>query len=137
MKREIRKLSISIDRPAADAYDFLSVPENFAKWASGLAGSLRKGADGWIAETPEGPATVRFSERNAHGVLDHAVETLRGSVYVPLRVVPRGKRCELVLTLFHRPEMSDEKFALDAEWVMRDLRAAKRILESLPSSEAQ
>jgi hypothetical protein len=137
MAREARKLSISIDRPAAEAYEFLWVPENFAKWASGLAGSLRKAADGWITETPEGPATVRFSERNAHGVLDHAVETPRGSVYVPLRVIPRGKRCELVLTLFRQPDMSDDKFAVDAAWVMRDLQAAKRILESLPSQEAQ
>jgi hypothetical protein len=135
MAREIRKLSVSIDRPAADAYEFLSVPENFAKWASGLAGSLRKAAEGWIAETPEGPAIVRFSERNAHGVLDHAVEMPRGAVYVPLRVVARGKRCELVLTLFRQPDMSDEKFAADAEWVMRDLQAAKRILESLPAKQ--
>jgi hypothetical protein len=125
VKRDVRQLSVSIDRPAADAYDFLSVPENFAKWASGLAGSLRKAADGWIAETPEGPASVRFSERNAHGVLDHAVE-------MP-RVVARGKGCELVLTLFRRPDISDEKFAVDAQWVMRDLQAAKRILEALPA----
>jgi hypothetical protein len=137
MTREVRRLSVSINRAAADAYDFLSVPENFPKWASGLAGSLRKAADGWIAETPTGPATVRFSERNAYGVLDHAVDTPRGSVYVPLRVVPRGKGCELVLTLFRLPEMSEQKFAADAEWVMRDLQAAKRILESLPSPEAQ
>jgi hypothetical protein len=132
MTRDIRKLSISIDRPAAEAYDFLSMPENFAKWASGLAGSLRKDGDGWIAETPEGPASVRFSERNAHGILDHAVELPRATVYVPLRLVPHGKRCELVLTLFRLPDMPKDKFAADAEWVMRDLQAAKRIVESLP-----
>jgi hypothetical protein len=132
MTRDIRKLSISIDRPAAEAYDFLSMPENFAKWASGLAGSLRKDGDGWIAETPEGPASVRFSDRNAHGVLDHAVELPRATVYVPLRLVAHGKRCELVLTLFRLPDMSKDKFAADAEWVMRDLQAAKRIVESLP-----
>jgi hypothetical protein len=135
VKGEARKLSISIDRSAADANDFLSVPENFAKWASGLAGSLRKAGDGWIAETPEGPARVRFSERNAHGVLDHAVETPRATVYVPLRVVPHGRRCELVLTLFRLPDMSKDKFAADADWVMRDLRAAKRIVESLPAAK--
>jgi hypothetical protein len=134
MTRDIRKLSISIDRPAAEAYEFLSLPENFAKWASGLARSMRKDGDGWIAETPEGSVTVRFSERNAHGVLDHAVETPRGSVYVPLRVVPRGKGCELVLTLFRLPDMSKDKFAADAEWVMRDLQAAKRIVEALSAT---
>lgn len=126
-----RKLSVRISRSAAEAYEFLSVPENFPKWASGLGASLRQAGADWIAETPEGPATVRFSERNSYGVLDHSVKLPRGgSVYVPLRVVAQGDGCELVLTLFRRPEMSEEKFAADAEWVMRDLLAAKRILEA-------
>jgi hypothetical protein len=129
--REARKLSVWINRSAADAYDLLCVPENFPKWASGLGTSLRQAAGNWVVETPEGPATVHFSERNAYGVLDHSVRLPRGgSVYVPLRVVAKGDGCELVLTLFRQPEMSDEKFAADAEWVMRDLLVAKRILEA-------
>jgi hypothetical protein len=49
-----------------------------------------------------------------------------------LRAAARGRNgpgCDLVLTLFRRPEMSDAQFAADAEWVMRDLEAAKRLLE--------
>jgi hypothetical protein len=131
MSREARTLRVRIDRPAAEAYEFLSLPENFAKWASGLGSSLRQVGGDWVAETPEGPATVRFSERNAYGVLDHSVRLPRGgSVYVPLRVVAQGEGCELVLTVFRQPDMSDEKFAADAEWVMRDLHAAKRLLEA-------
>jgi hypothetical protein len=127
----VRKLSVSINRSAVQAYEFLSVPENFPKWASGLAGSLRRDGENWVAETPEGRAVVRFSERNAYGVLDHAVTLPHGTtIYIPLRVVPSGNGCELVLTLFRRPDMTDEKFAADAEWVMRDLSAAKRILEA-------
>ena len=130
VQREMRRLSIAIDRAAAEAYEFLSAPENFPKWATGLAGSLRKVGEDWIADTPEGRAVVRFSERNAYGVLDHSVTLPRGvTLYVPLRVVPNGDGCELVLTLFRRPGMSDESFAADAEWVMRDLGVAKRILE--------
>jgi hypothetical protein len=130
-QRERRTLSIAIDRPAVEAYEFLSAPENFPKWASGLAGSLRRVGDEWIADTPEGRAVVRFSERNVHGVLDHSVTLPRGvTIYVPLRVVPKGEGCELVLTLFRRPDMSEERFAADAEWVMRDLGAAKRLLEA-------
>jgi hypothetical protein len=131
MPRETRKLSIRINRSAAEAYEFLSLPENFAKWASGLGTSLRRAGSDWIVETPEGPASVRFSERNSYGVLDHSVRLPRGeSVYVPLRVVAKGDGCELVLTLFRRPEMSEERFAADAEWIMRDLQAAKRLLEA-------
>jgi hypothetical protein len=130
MARETRKLSVSIDRAATEAYEFLWLPENFPKWASGLGASLRQAGADWIAETPDGPATVRFTERNSRGVLDHSVHLPRGgSVYVPLRVVANGERCELVLTLFRLPGVSEEKFAADAAWVMRDLQAAKRILE--------
>jgi hypothetical protein len=131
VQREMRRLSIAIDRAAAEAYEFLSAPENFPKWATGLAGSLRKAGEDWIADTPEGRAVVRFSERNAYGVLDHSVTLPRGvTLYVPLRVVPKGDGCEVVLTLFRRPGVSDETFAADAEWVMRDLGTAKRILET-------
>jgi hypothetical protein len=131
VQREMRRLSIAIDRAAAEAYEFLSAPENFPKWATGLAGSLRKMGEDWIADTPEGRAVVRFSERNAYGVLDHSVTLPRGvTLYVPLRVVPKDDGCEVVLTLFRRPGMSDESFAADAEWVMRDLGTAKRILET-------
>ena len=136
MARVGRTLSVSINRSATEAYEFLSVPENFPKWASGLGGSLRPAGADWIAETAEGPATVCFSERNAFGVLDHSVRLPRGgSVYVPLRVVAKGDGCELVLTLFRQPATSDEKFAADAEWVMRDLHAAKRILEEQPAAQ--
>jgi polyketide cyclase/dehydrase/lipid transport protein len=131
MPTETRKLSVQINRPAAKVYDFLSRPENFPKWASGLGTSLRRAGPDWIVETAEGLATVRFSERNSYGVLDHSVRLPRGrSVYVPLRVVAQGDGCELVLTLYRQPEMSDEQFAADAEWIMRDLHAAKRILEA-------
>ena len=128
---EVRKLCVSIDRCMEEAYEFLCEPENFPKWASGLASSLQKVGDEWIAQTPEGRASVRFSERNSHGVLDHAVALPNGTtVYVPLRVVPQGNGCELVLTVFRRPGATDEMFAADAEWVLRDLNAAKRLVEA-------
>ena len=131
MARETRKLSVSIDRAAAEAYEFLSLPENFPRWASGLGASLRQAGADWIAETADGPATVCFTERNSRGVLDHSVKLPRGgSVYVPLRVIANGERCELVLTLFRLPGVPEEKFAADAAWVMRDLQAAKRVLEA-------
>ena len=130
MTNQCRILSVSIARSAEQAYDFLSVPENFPRWASGLAGSLRRIDGAWVAETPNGPMKVRFSERNAFGVLDHWLSAQPGvEIYIPMRVIANGGGCELVVTLFRLPGMTDEKFAADAEWVMRDLAAAKRVLE--------
>jgi hypothetical protein len=132
-----RLLSVSIARSAAEVYEFLSVPMNFAMWASGLGTRLRPGEGDWIVDTAEGRAIVRFTEPNRFGVLDHSVRLPSGSsIYVPLRVVPKGEGCELMLRFFRRPGVSDEQFAADAESVMRDLRAAKRILEAREREES-
>ena len=129
---ETRQLSVSIRQDARKAYDLLWQPESFPRWASGLAGSLRKVGPEWQAETPEGPATVRFSEHNPFGVLDHWVRLASGAeIYIPLRLIRNGDGCELTLTLFRRPGITDQQFAADADWVRRDLLAAKKLLEGL------
>lgn len=125
-----RALSVTINRSAQDVYDFAATPENLPQWASGLGKSFKQVAGAWIAETAEGSVKVRFSERNTYGVLDHWVSPAPDvEIYIPMRVVPNGSGCELLFTLFHLPGMSNEQFAADAEWVMRDLTALKNVLE--------
>jgi hypothetical protein len=112
-------------------YDFMSVPENFPKWASGLGQSLTKRDGEWIAETPQGSMKVRFTERNSFGVLDHYVIPRSGvQIYIPMRVISNGIGSEVLFTLFRLSDTSDEKFAEDAEWVKRDLNALKSLLEA-------
>src|SRR2546426_6717397 len=98
MTNQCRTLSVSIARSAEQAYDFLSVPENFPRWASGLAGSLRRVGGGGVAETPNRPLKVRLFEGNAFGVLAHWLSAQPGvRVYIPMRVhAQRGGR-ELVV----------------------------------------
>ena len=127
----LRNLSVSINRDARDVYNFVCVPENFPRWASGLGKSLKRVNGEWVAETPGGPVRVRFTERNEFGILDHWVSPKPGlQIYIPMRVIPNGSGCELVFALFRLPDMSDEEFAADAEWVMRDLTSLKNLLES-------
>ena len=85
---ESRTLSVRIDRDIRDVYDFVSLPENFPRWATGLGASIAKVNDAWIAQTPHGPMTVRFTERNAFGVLDHYV----GAAPLPCKI-----ECEMAL----------------------------------------
>jgi hypothetical protein len=47
-----------------------------------------------------------------------------------MRILSNGTGSEVLFTLFRLPEMSDEKFAQDAEWVKRDLDALKNLLEA-------
>ena len=126
-----RNLSVQIGRNPRDIYNFTSVPENFPRWASGLGKSLKRKNGEWIAETPQGPIKVRFTERNEFGILDHYVIPESGvEIYIPMRVIPNGSGSELIFTLFRLSDVSDEKFAADTEWVMRDLTALKNLLEA-------
>ena len=125
-----RTYSISIDRDWQALYDAIWHPETFTKWASGLSEApLRQEGDRWLTEGPEGTVTIRFTPHNAYGVMDHFIELPDGSqVDIPLRVIRNGKGAEVMLTLFRQPGMSDEKFAADAKWITRDLRALKKFV---------
>jgi hypothetical protein len=128
---EARIISISIRRDWRAVYDFAQRPENFARWASGAAKSLRREGDDWVADGPEGRAALRFAPRNAFGVLDHTVILASGAeIQVPVRVVLNGGGCEVMFTLFRQPGMTDAVFARDGEWVAKDLAALKALLET-------
>ena len=46
---------------------------------------------------------------------------------------PKMVDSEVIATLFHLPDMTDEAFARDAEWAERDLRALKALHEGWPT----
>ena len=131
MPNPVRHISIGISRPFEEVYAFLAEPANFPKWASGLGHSFRHLADlEWLAETLMGRTTVRFTEPNAFGVLDLSVIPDAGAaMHNPMRAFPNGHGTEVVFSLLQRPGMSERDFDRDAEWVARDLRALKRLLE--------
>jgi hypothetical protein len=126
-----RTYSVSIQREWRALYEEIWRPEYFTRWASGLAESdLHREGDTWRAQGPEGPITIRFTEHNAHGVMDHVVDPGEGDpVHIPLRVIANGDGAEVMLTLFRQPGMDDEKFSADAKWIMRDLRRLKELAE--------
>jgi hypothetical protein len=125
-----KQISISINRSAAQVYEFTSNPENLPKWAAGLSGSIKKVDEDWIAEAPMGTVKVKFAEKNQFGVLDHDVTLPSGvKVYNPMRVFPNNHGSELVFTLYRRPDVSDQEFAEDAKSVEKDLAKLKTLLE--------
>jgi hypothetical protein len=131
---EARTISVSIDRAAHAVYAFAANPANLPRWASGLSGlgtTIAQVGDVWVAQTPEGPVTIRFATPNPFGVLDHWVRPATGGeVYAPMRVIPNGAGSHLQFILFRLPAMSDDQFAADAALVERDLLALKALLEA-------
>jgi hypothetical protein len=130
-------ISVSIQRAVGDVYAFAADPANLPQWAPGLCRSIVPLGDVWIAESPNGPVTVRFIEHNAFGVLDHKVLLPSGDeVFVPMRVVENGEGSELLFTLFRSERMSDEEADADVGAVRADLIRLKTILEAGRSGDA-
>ena len=127
---QVRHISVSINRPSDEVYAFVSNPENVPKWATGLGNSIKKVNGEWIADAPMGRVKIAFAEENKFGVLDHEV-TLESGVTInnPMRVIANGKGSEVFFTLIRQPGTSDEKFEKDAQWVLKDLKILKGLLE--------
>lgn len=125
-----RHISVSIERPAAEVYEFASNPANLPAWAAGLGTSVELVDGQWVADSPMGRVGVSFAPRNAFGVLDHDVTLPSGeTVYNPMRVIADGSdRCEVVFTLRRRPGMTDAELAGDAAAVAADLARLERVL---------
>ena len=130
---ESRTISVSINRPPREVYDFAATPENLPQWATGLGTSGERVGDVWLAQTPQATIAVRFVDRNDLGVLDHYVrvgsEAQAPEIYNPMRVVANGEGSEVSFTLFRQPGVPDAKFEEDAAWVKRDLKKLKALLE--------
>lgn len=127
-----RHLSITIDRPTAEVYDFASDPHNLPRWAAGLAGTMvHRDGDHWATESSLGRITFTFTEPNDLGVLDHDVTLPSGEVvYNPVRVIDHGDGCEVVFTLRQRDGVSDAELEADAAAVTRDLETLKAVVEA-------
>ena len=125
-------LTTSIPRPADDVYDFVRDPENLPRWATTFCQSIKNVGGKWIMETPLGPHEVDIVKMNAYRVADHYVRPVDATTetYVPMRVVPNGEdACEVIFTLNQTADMSDARFADDADMVRRDLATLKKVLE--------
>jgi hypothetical protein len=129
---EAMVIACCVGRPADVLYDLFWSPEAFPRWASGLSdASLAREGDDWIAEGPEGPVRIRFTPRNAYGVMDHRIELGDGRVvHVPMRIVPNGEGSLVTVTLFRNPWMDDATMARDEAWIRKDLAALKALAES-------
>jgi hypothetical protein len=129
-------VQIQIDRPYAETYRIVSIPENFKLWSPLLQPRFEaRGNNGrdWFADLPTGSAIIRFSEPNAYGVLDYTVipddgEKVRTTA---VRLIPNGEVCELVLMFFMQPYQDDEMFASYVEWATTDFMTLKSVVETM------
>jgi len=128
-------ISVSVSRPYKRVYEYLATPRNLFDRANALGGKAHPIAPlEWVAETltfTDRPVTLRFTPRNAFGVLDvTAFEEGRQVFWAPIRAFPNGEGTEITLGLLQRPEQTDESFRSEIEWTRADLLTVKTLLES-------
>ena len=131
MPSESMQISESIDRPAAQVYDYAADPAHLPEWAPGLGRSVENVDGRWFVETPAGRAGVAFVERNEFGVLDYELTLPSGDViYNPMRVVPYDDGCEITFSVRRFGDISDADFDRDTAAVAADLAKLREVLEA-------
>jgi Predicted integral membrane protein len=129
MTYQVRYISVSVNKPANDVYQFASNPENFPKWVAFIQ-SIRKEGDFWVAESGLGNIKIKWAPKNEWGILDHYVTLPNGeTVYNPMRVISNNNGSEFIFTLFRMPGRSKKAFNEDAQAVTADLNKLKEIME--------
>lgn len=126
-----RTLSVSINRDWREVYDYAADPHNMHHWAAGLGRDFERSGDAWVLRDPGGNSiTMRFTERNPYGVLDHDVTAGGRTTHNAMRIVPNGDGAEFSFVLMQTPNLSDAEFERDAAAVQKDLDTLKRLLEA-------
>lgn len=124
-----KHISVSINRPAADVYQFASNPENFPKWVAFVTKITRQG-DEWLAESTLGNIRIKFPPQNNFHVIDHDVTLPNGETITnPMRVIPNNKGCEFIFSLFWKPGRTEVDFNEDVKAVTKDLQKLKKLME--------
>ncbi|MBS3847180.1 hypothetical protein PSC71_02475 [Devosia sp. J2-20] len=128
-----RTLTVLINRPIQDVYDFLVEPANLARWTLVGPGQAEpeEGPLVWSFDGPHGLVLVRFTPRNAFFVLDYS---LQSGPHVwqssSVRLIRNGNGCVLTHTSVQQPLVSDAVFASEEEWLYSDLLVLKTLMET-------
>jgi uncharacterized membrane protein len=124
-------LSVTIDRPWTQVYDYAADPANLSHWAAGLGSGFDRSGDKWIFHDPSGkPVSMTFAADNPFGVLDHDVFVGDQVVHMAVRVMPNGDGAEVTILVLQLPGMDDAAFERDQAAVRKDLEKLKSLLEA-------
>jgi hypothetical protein len=129
---ESKTIVISINRPFEVVYDFLAEPMNLEHWGTNFGTRMRhlEGLD-YLVDLPMGEAVLRFTRRNAFGVIDFTIfpQGAEPGPPFPARVYANGEGADVAITLFRFPWMTDEQHQSNQEWTVSDLSRLKAVLE--------
>lgn len=130
---DYRIIKVAIGRPFADIYAFLADGRNLSIWGGGDPGiEVRHlGGDDWLVQIDARELVLRYSRRNALGILDCEIfpEGEKVGWMRPIRLYPNHRGCELLLVQLRRPGVTKEEFASEEEWIHSGMLRIKSFLE--------
>jgi hypothetical protein len=118
-----RTISLQIECPYHEVYEFLAAPRNLLRWSAGMGPHFEHlGGYDWAVERSDGQVVITFAPHNDYGILDHIIAPLEGiTQHIHMRLFPNEDGCEINYTLFQQRGVSDAQFASEVEWVTADL----------------
>ncbi|MFB7052707.1 SRPBCC family protein [Streptomyces vinaceus] len=124
--------TVTIDRPVAAVFAFLSDAANWPAWAVVNVRAIEPADEEgwWLMDTPNGAARLHIRGNAQLGILDHDYVDEQASWQVPARVVPNGEGCEFMMTFFQPPTFADTFFDEQIALVDIELAELKKILEA-------
>ena len=130
--------AISIDAPSSAVIDLLTDATAFPRWAAGFARSVRVEGDDWIVDTAEGQVRLRVRVSREFGTVDFLLaDALPGrEIGAFARVVPNGRRSELVFTQFFADDMGDADLADYRAIVAIELQTVRALCERTAAPDA-
>jgi hypothetical protein len=134
--RPAHTLTVTVGRDTATTAAFVRDGHNLPVWAPGFARAARPDGDGWVVSTGTGEVRVEFVPDNPWGVVDHRVTGPGLDLLVPMRVVPAGDGCAVVLTIIEDPDADPTDVERDIALVHADLEQLRSVLEAPPPPAA-
>lgn len=129
---QARTLTVPIQRPIEDVYEFLVEPANLARWTT-VEPARRRPEQGplvWSFVGRYGEVFIHLTPVNPFFVLDYEVRRGPQTIHAAsVRLIRNGVGTVLIHTSVQQPLVSDDAFSSEAEWLQSDLLVLKSLLE--------
>jgi len=122
--------TVVINRPPADVFEFVRVPENQVAWGVNFVRATQAlGGGRYAMDTPVGRLTYRIASEASSGTIDFWFETSDGESVMPARVVPHPRGATFMFTITRAPGTETEEWERGQRGLDEELTVLKRLLE--------
>ncbi len=129
MKSDTQTININTDKDKL--FDFISDPENMAKWAPALCSDVKKDGDSWQLTTKMGEVKLDYVSDKELGVVDFSLSPpLPMTINIYTRILPNNGSVDFILTHFQIPFTPESAFEKQKGKIHEGMAALKELVEN-------